>query len=81
MSSKLTLDTGVRYDVFTPLSEPDGEIANVDLGTMQFLVPGQNGVGDTAGVKTDWSNISPRVGFAYALTEGTVFRSGYGLSY
>ncbi|MBL8142368.1 MAG: TonB-dependent receptor [Acidobacteria bacterium] len=81
VNDKLTLNLGLRYDVFTPLTEPDGEIANIDLKTMQFLVPGQNGVGKTAGIKTDWSNISPRAGFAYTLRPGTVFRGGYGLSY
>ena len=77
----LTMNLGVRYDVFTPFTEEDGEIANLDINTLQFLIPGQNGTGDTAGVKTDYGNIAPRIGFAATVREGTVIRGGYGLSF
>jgi hypothetical protein len=30
---------------------------------------------------TDWSNIGPRIGFAYATSPKTVFRGGFGLMY
>ena len=30
-------------------------------------------------IKTDWNNFTPRVGFAYRLTNKTVVRGGYGL--
>ncbi len=30
-------------------------------------------------IETDWNNLTPRVGFAYRLTNKTVIRSGYGL--
>ena len=77
----LTLNLGVRYDIFTPFTEEDGEISNLDINTLQFLIPGQNGAGDTAGVKTDYGNIAPRLGFAATLRPGTVLRGGYGLSF
>ncbi len=41
----LTLNLGLRYDVFTPFTEEDGEISNLDVNTLQFLIPGQNGAG------------------------------------
>ena len=71
----------MRYDIFTPFTEEDGEISNLDIGTLQFLIPGQNGAGDTAGVKTDYGNLAPRIGFAATVREGTVLRGGYGLSF
>ena len=77
----LTLNLGVRYDVFTPFTEEDGEISNLDINTLQFLIPGQNGAGDSAGVKTDYGNIAPRIGFAATARPGTVIRGGYGLSF
>ena len=77
----LTLNLGVRYDIFTPFTEEDGEISNLDIDTLQFLIPGQNGAGDTAGVETDYGNLAPRIGFAATVRDGTVVRGGYGLSF
>ena len=77
----LTVNLGLRYDIFTPFTEEDGEISNLDVNTLQFLIPGQNGTGDTAGVKTDYGNLAPRIGFAATLRPGTVVRGGYGLSF
>jgi hypothetical protein len=77
----LTVNLGLRYDVFTPLKEVNGNFSNIDPVTLELLLPGQNGVSDTAGVKTDYSNLAPRIGFAATVREGTVFRGGYGLSF
>ena len=77
----LTMNLGVRYDIFTPFTEQNGHIANLDLTTTQILVAGQNGVSDTAGVKTDYGNVAPRLGFAATLRPSTVLRGGYGLSF
>jgi outer membrane receptor protein involved in Fe transport len=77
----LTLNLGLRYDVFTPFTEADGEISNIDPTTLQFLIPGQNGASDTAGVKTDYGNLAPRLGFAATVRPGMVVRGGYGISY
>ena len=77
----LTLNLGLRNDIYTPLTEADGEISNLDVKTLQFLIPGQNGVGDSAGVKTDYGNIAPRIGFAATIRSGLVVRGGYGISF
>lgn len=77
----LTLNLGLRYDVFTPFTEPEGEISNVDINTLKFLIPGQDGTGDTAGIKTDKGNLAPRLGFAATVRPGTVVRGGYGLAF
>jgi hypothetical protein len=44
------------------------------------LFPGVNGQSRDA-YYTDWSNIGPRIGFAYALDPKTVVRGGWGLVY
>jgi Carboxypeptidase regulatory-like domain/TonB dependent receptor len=81
IAKKLTLNLGLRYEIFTPLSEVNGRISTFDPATGQMLVPGQNGVGNTAGVKTDHHGLAPRVGFAYSAGRGLVVRGGFGLSY
>jgi hypothetical protein len=80
-TSNLTINIGVRYDVFTPYTEQDDHLVNVDLATSTILVAGQNGVSRTAGIKTDYSNIAPRVGFSASLPGQFVLRGGYGIAY
>jgi len=76
----LTLNLGVRYDIFTPKTEAYNRLANFDPTTSTVLIAGQN-AGKTAGVGTDYGNFAPRVGFAATLGKGLVMRGGFGLSY
>ena len=80
---RLTLNLGVRYEIFTPFTEVNGDISNFDTATGQVVSPILSGAnhGSTANVKTDWGNISPRLGFAASLGRGMVLRGGFGLSY
>ncbi|MCL4812474.1 MAG: TonB-dependent receptor [Vicinamibacteraceae bacterium] len=77
-----------RYDtVFLPdQASPLGSFVNPATGERQTLM------GNVALVESDawpskyendlhWKAFSPRVGFAYRLTDRTVFRGGYGISY
>jgi hypothetical protein len=77
----LTVNMGLRYDVFTPFTEEEDRLSNLDLKTPRVLVAGQNGASRTAGVATDYGNIGPRVGFAATLPRASVLRGGYGLTY
>ena len=60
MSDSLTLTLGLAYMVTTPQSEAHDRFANFDFDT------GETFVGGTVGVKTDWSNVQPRLGFAWS---------------
>jgi hypothetical protein len=80
-STKLTLNLGIRYDLFTPFTAVKNQIANFDPTAQTIIIAGQNGVSNTAGIKTDYSNVAPRVGFAATLAPGTVLRGGFGLSF
>jgi hypothetical protein len=87
----LTITYGARYDVFTPFTDAHNNISNFDFTQAQgdsaatinsaLQVAGLNGVSSTAGIKTDYSNFAPRVGFAATVMPGTVVRGGFGLSY
>jgi hypothetical protein len=81
---KLTLNLGVRYDIFTPFTAANNAFDYFDL-TQDLLygpgLPNSQGSNATGGVKTDYSNVSPRIGLAYEVKPDTVIRAGYGISY
>jgi len=88
----LTLVYGVRYDLYTPFTEAHNHISNFDFtaalaastpaaAQAALMVAGVNGVSNTAGIKTDYSNFAPRFGFSAQIAPGTVLRGGIGLSY
>lgn len=83
LSPKLTLNLGLRYDLFTPMVEDHDRIANFDFATGEFIAPGQPGVSDTGNVQTNYKNFAPRIGFAYSPFDNskTVLRGGYGIFY
>ena len=71
----LTLNLGVRYDVFTPFTEVGDNYANLDLETAKLVL----GTDDPhVGVKQDSNNIAPRLGFSATVTPTMVVRGGFG---
>ena len=81
IASKLTLNLGLRYDVFTPFVEKYNHISNFDPNCVCIIQAGVNGISRTAGVKTDYHDLAPRFGFAYSVTPSMVVRGGYGLAF
>ncbi len=80
----LTLNLGIRYDIFSPMTETDGLISNFDLKTGLIVSPdllGVNHSSKTAGVNTDFGDVQPRFGFAWSLPGHMVVRGGYGITY
>jgi len=75
------LNLGLHYEINTPFTEAHNYWANFNPVTGQQLIAGQNGVGATAGINTDYKAIGPRVAFAWQVTPKTVLRGGYGLFY
>src|SRR5215475_3320 len=84
ITPKLTLNLGLRYEIYTPITSrlPAGQ-GNYDPETNNLLVAGVGDVSLSAGVKTDWNNLAPRVGFAYRFgdKDHNVIRGGFGISY
>ena len=79
--SWLTVNMGLRYDVYTPFTEEDDQLANFVPEQGKILVASVDGVSRTAGVATDYSNIQPRLGFSASLPHRIVVRGGYGMSF
>jgi hypothetical protein len=61
----LTVNLGLAYNVTPPKVEAHDRQSNFDWATGQFLIPGVNS-GRTAGVRTDWTGLEPRFGFAWS---------------
>jgi hypothetical protein len=80
VTPKLTLNLGLRYEVYTPVVDRWDNQSNFNLRTGQMDLAGR-GRNSRALVNTDWNNLAPRVGFAYALQPRTAIRGGYGVSY
>ena len=80
VTSRLTLNLGLRWEYYSPLKDVHNHLANFDFATGQLLVAGQNGNSDalTTAQKT---NFAPRVGFAYSPGSTTVVRGGFGIFY
>jgi hypothetical protein len=80
VSPRLTLNLGIRYDLYTWPVEVQDRQANFNINTGQLELPTD---GNRSFVASDKNNIAPRVGFAYDLfgTQKTVFRGGYGIFY
>jgi len=76
----LTLNLGLRWDVFTPPYEEDNRLANFDPETQQLVLPEQDGASRST-LDTDMDNFGPRVGFNYLLNDKTTLRGGYGIFY
>lgn len=82
--SWLTLNLGIRYDIFTPYTEVHGRISNYDPYTGLLVspsLPGNQQSNSTAMVSTPYKDFAPRVGFAATLPHNMVLRGGFGLSF
>lgn len=93
MTSKLTLNLGLRWDYQTPATERYNRTTRgfAYNAPSPLQVPGLNLKGGLlyAGVNgqprglynSDWNQFGPRIGLAYSMDSKTVFRAGYSLTY
>lgn len=96
VNSKLTLNLGLRYELFTTVKARFNELANFDFANDSLVVPsGQQATltptlagllpilrnGSTGLISPDLLDFAPRVGLAYQITNKLVLRAGYGIFY
>jgi len=81
VSSKLTLNLGVRWEFATPRWDRDNVLSNFDPATNAMLRAKDGGLYDRTLVDPDYRDWAPRLGAAYSIDRKTVFRAGYGISY
>jgi Carboxypeptidase regulatory-like domain/TonB-dependent Receptor Plug Domain/TonB dependent receptor len=96
VSRKLTIHLGVRYDYLAPWKEQShqegafdpasGKIgynivpANIPASLAPLII-NQAGFYPAGIIKPDKKDWSPRVGIAYSITNSTVIRTGFGITY
>src|SRR5579862_8131845 len=79
----LTLNLGLRWDYFSPITAAQGERSNFDpVAAAACTATTCNPfiVGAQAGVKSYHTNFEPRLGFAVTPRKGFVVRGGFGMS-
>ncbi len=81
VSSKLTLNLGLRWEFTTPRWERDNVLTNFDPVTNTLLHASNGSLYNRTLVHPDYKDFAPRVGFAYSPSAKTVIRGGYGISY
>jgi len=81
----LTLNLGIRYEYFSPMSEAHGQLSNLivgsDINTGLLDASAQH---VSQNYRPDKNNFAPRLGFAWSpvrLNGKTVVRGGFGVAY
>jgi hypothetical protein len=92
VTSRLTLNYGLRYDLDLPASEAFDRFSAVDptlpnpgagniLGAYTYFGKGDGRNGRTRPQDVYKKAFGPRLGFAYSINDKTVLRGGYGIYY
>jgi hypothetical protein len=93
---RLTLNLGLRYELFTTIKEAHNNQATFDFNSLALIAPsGQStpltptlgtelsilNTGSPGLISPDLNNFAPRVGLAYQISDKLVYRMGYGIFY
>jgi hypothetical protein len=83
VNQRLSLNIGLRWDLFTPYTEKTDRLTNFDLSALTLTYANVNGVSRAVGLQTHYNDFGPRLGFAYDLTGNgsTMLRGGFAISY
>jgi outer membrane receptor protein involved in Fe transport len=79
---KLTVDAGLRWELYLPATPSHaGGYSNYDPGRNRLVLAGIDGNPLNLGRQTYYKYFAPRLGLAYRISEKTVVRAGFGMSY
>ena len=82
VSPKLTVDLGLRWEYYNPATPHfNGGFSNYIAANNTLVVAGVGGNPSNLGMVKRYKNFAPRFGLAYRLTDKTVIRAGFGISY
>jgi hypothetical protein len=87
VSSRLTLNLGLRWDLFSPFTEVNNLMSFFDPNLANAAAGGHLGALAFASsslrtpAEAHYRNIGPRLGAAYRLNDKTVLRAGYSIMY
>lgn len=83
VSNRMTINAGLRYEIFTAPTEEQNRLVNFDPTNLRLIYAGENGASETVNLKTRTANLAPRLGVTYLLSEDgrTILRTGYGITY
>ncbi len=96
VTPRLTLNLGLRYELFTTIKEANNNQATFDFNSNSLIAPsGQNAQltptlateltlqnnGTRGLISPDLNNFAPRVGLAFQISDKLVLRGGYGIFY
>ena len=82
-SARLTVNAGLRYEIFTAETEEHDKIVNFDPVNLRLIYAGEDGASRSVNKKTQYGNFAPRLGLTYDLfgDASTILRTGFGITY
>ena len=79
-SNRLTLNVGVRYELYTRPIDSRNLGSLFDIRTGKYVIPCAGGY-SCAMIQGDHNNLGPRLGMSFQITPKVVVRGGYGIFY
>jgi hypothetical protein len=83
VNNRLTVNAGVRYELFMAPTEERDRLANFDYQNFRLVYAGVDGTSRSANKKTHYLDLAPRLGLTYDLTGDarTILRTGFGVTF
>ena len=80
-SEKLTLDLGLRCEVYPLMKRADRGIERLDFDTFEMLIGGRGTTPENVGIRMQTVYFAPRLGADLRLSETTALRAAYGRTF
>jgi hypothetical protein len=83
LTDRVTVNLGLRYDIFVPDTEKEDRLVNFDPQANVLVYAGEDGTDGRVNKAIDWGNLAPRLGVAWDITGNArnVVRAGYGRAF